>query len=405
MISANVRTDSSGKVNESFLILLLASIQFTHFMDLMILFPLQDYFLRQFQIDVGQFSIVFASYSYAAAIAGIVGGNFIDRFNRKYATIFLYLGFMIGTFCCSIANSFSFLLVSRIVAGTFGGMLGGIVLSIIGDVFPIDKRGRATGAVMGAFSAASVIGVPTGLWIASKFSWNHTFGFIVLVGLPVLLGAFLFLPSIPAKQAKTGAFDFSQLKFVFSDGNHLKAIAFFMLVILGGFTVVTSIAVYMERNIGFSKTDVQLIYLFGGACTFFSSRLIGYLTDLYGKHRMFLNIVLLSIIPIVVITHLPKVPLWTALAVTTIFMVLVSGRIIPAIALVTSAVRPEIRGSFMSVNTGLQNVAAGLGANLAGLILVTLPDGSFQRYDIVGFCSVGFNLLALYISRKVRIVS
>ncbi|TGK08856.1 MFS transporter [Leptospira fletcheri] len=392
-------------LSEPFLIFLLASIQFTHIMDFMIMFPLQDYFLKQFAIDTGVFSFVLSSYSYAAAAAALLGANFIDRFNRKSAAIFLYSGFIIGTALCAVADSFYFLLAARIIAGTFGGMIGGIVLSIIGDVLPIERRGRAMGAVMGAFSVASVAGVPIGLWIAHAFSWNYTFGFVVVLSLPILLTAIVYLPSIPSKQAKTSALDFSQLVAVLSDRNHLKAIAFFMSVILGGFVVVTSIAVYMERNVGFSKQDVQLIYLIGGLCTFFSSRFIGIMADKYGKHKVFLNMVLVAIVPIIVLTHLPKVPLPLALLVTTSFMVLVSGRIIPAMALMTSAVRPELRGSFMSVSSGLQSVATGLGATIAGFVLVTQPDGSFARFDIVGYLAVGFNLIGLYLSRKVRIVS
>ncbi|TGK01936.1 MFS transporter [Leptospira langatensis] len=392
--------------HEIFLIFLLASIQFTNIMDFMIMFPLQDYFLKQFQIDTTMFSFILSSYSFAAAVAALLGANFIDRFNRKSAAIFLYTGFLVGTALCAIAQTYTFLLFARVVAGIFGGMVSGVILSIIGDVFPVEKRGKAMGGVMGAFSAASVLGVPSGIRIAIHFGWNYTFGFIVAVGIPILVFALLYLPSIPSKMEKTPLADFSQLGKVLADMDHIRALVFFMAVILGGFTVVTSIAVYMERNMGFSKHDVSSIYEIGGICTFASSWLVGYLSDRFGKHRIFMFLVLLAILPILSITHLPKgFPVPLALVVTTFFMILVSGRVIPAMALMTSSIKPEIRGSFMSVNSSLQSVATGLGALLAGAVLVQLPDGTFERFDIVGYLAVGFNLLALYLSRKVKVVS
>ncbi|TGM88861.1 MFS transporter [Leptospira licerasiae] len=391
---------------ELFLILLLASIQFTNIMDFMIMFPLQDYFLKQFQIDTAMFSLVLSSYSFAAAIAALIGANFIDRFNRKSAAIFLYIGFLVGTALCAVANTYSFLLFARVTAGIFGGMISGVILSIIGDVFPIEKRGKAMGGVMGAFSAASVLGVPTGIRIAMSSGWNYTFAFIVVIGLPILVLAILYLPSIPSKMEKQKAADFSQLISLLSKKDHLVALAFFMSVILGGFTVVTSIAVYMERNMGFSKTQVSHIYEIGGIFTFVSSWIVGLLSDKFGKHKIFLILVLLALLPILAITHLPKdLPVYMALGVTTVFMVLVSGRVIPSMAMLTSAIRPEVRGSFMSVNSSLQSVATGIGALLAGAILIQLPNGTFERFDIVGYFAVGFNLLALYLSRKVKIVS
>lgn len=406
MASTATTASSPLTKKELFLILLLASIQFTNIMDFMIMMPLQDYFLKQFQVDTTVFSFILASYSIAAAIAALVAANFVDRFNRKSSAIFLYTGFLIGTLFCALANSYQLLLLARIVAGIFGGMVSGVILSIIGDVFPIQKRGKAMGGVMGAFSAASVLGVPTGIRIAMHYGWNYTFGFIVAIGIPILVLAVLYLPSLPSKLEKGKVTDFSQLAKVFSEKNHLNALAFFMAVILGGFTVVTSIAVYMERNMGFSKEDVSNIYEIGGICTFVSSWAIGYLSDRLGKHKTFVNLVLLALVPILLITHLPKnLPVYLTLGVTTFFMVVVSGRVIPAMAMLTSSVRHELRGSFMSVNSSLQSVATGIAALLAGAILVQLPDGTFERFDIVGYLAVGFNLLALYLSRKVRIVS
>ena len=46
--------------------------------------------------------------------------------------------------------------------------------------------------------------------------------------------------------------------------------------------------------------------------------------------------------PILLLTNLPPVALAAALAVTTLFMVVSSGRMVPAMALITASAAPRI---------------------------------------------------------------
>ena len=89
--------------------------------------------------------------------------------------------------------------MARIVAGTFGGVLGGLTFAIVADLVPYARRATATAVVAAAFSLAAVAGVPLSLWIAAHYSWRAPFlvlaAFSVLVGLaamrliPPLVGA------------------------------------------------------------------------------------------------------------------------------------------------------------------------------------------------------------------------
>ena len=82
------------------------------------------------------------------------------------------------------------------------------------------------------------------------------------------------------------------------------------------------------------------------AGTLFSARLIGWLADRVGKIRMFIGSADIAA-AILLLTHWRTPPLGATLAVTTLFMVFVSGRMVPAMAIVTGAVAPQHRGSFM----------------------------------------------------------
>ncbi|WP_016752408.1 MFS transporter [Leptospira kirschneri] len=391
--------------SEPMLIFVLASIQFTHILDFVIMMPLGSYFQESFHINPQEFSLLISAYTYSAFCAGIVGALLIDRFNRKSAAIFLYSGFMIGTAFCAIADSYIFLLIARIVSGSFGGILSSVIFAIVGDVIAMDRRGRAMGAIMGAFSVSSVIGIPLGLKVAEFYGWNMSFAGIVFLSLPILVLMYYHLPSIPPFQS-TGEDPVKDFLRIFTYKRYMASYMLIMFVILGGFTVIPFIAPYMERNVGIPKENISWIYFFGGLVTFFSSRGVGIASDKIGKHKVFYILVPLSCIPIFIMTNLGQTTLVNVLILTTTFMVIVSGRWIPALALITSTTEPRDRGRFMTVISALQNLASGLGATIGGSILVAASlTAPYQNYDIAGYLAMGFNLIALILISKVKAVS
>ncbi len=156
----------SSVVNERRLLLLLAAVQFTIILDFLIIMPLGPQYMRVFHITPGQFGIIVSSYAISAGVSGLAAGLFLDRLDRKHGLLGIYLGFAVGTFLCALAPTYPLLVAARVVAGAFGGVAGGLILAIVGDVVPAERRGAAMGIVMSSFSAASVCGVPIGLIIA-----------------------------------------------------------------------------------------------------------------------------------------------------------------------------------------------------------------------------------------------
>jgi predicted MFS family arabinose efflux permease len=391
------------------LLAVLAGIQFTHIVDFMIMMPLGPQFMSLFGIGPRQFSFLVSSYTLSAGIVGLVAALFVDRFDRRHALLWLYGGFIAATFACGLAPGYGWLLAARAAAGAFGGVLGASVFAIVGDVIPESRRGAAMGTVMSAFSLAAVAGVPIGLVLANAYGWRSPFVLLSAVSLVILLFARRCVPRIRHHvQHAQGRSALAQLAEVVSHRNHLRAFALTAVLTLSAFTVIPFISPYMVANVGLTLDELPLIYLAGGLMTLFTARLIGRLADRHGKRRIFSATALLSLVPILLVTHLPVAPLSVAITITSLFMVLVSGRFVPAMALITASVEPRLRGSFMSVHASVQQFASALATLAAGLVITRGADGTLSHYGRVGWVAALATgvavLIALTLQRAPRTV-
>src|SRR5437899_11934277 len=139
----SLESQPSKPLNERWLLLSLAAIQFTTVVDFLIIMPLGPQYMRVFGVTPGQFGLIVSAYAISAGIAGIAAGFFLDRFDRKRALLALYAGFTGGTLFCALAPSYALLVAARVVAGAFAGVAGGLIMAIIGDVVPEARRGAA----------------------------------------------------------------------------------------------------------------------------------------------------------------------------------------------------------------------------------------------------------------------
>lgn len=391
--------------NEKLLLALLAAVQFTNILDFVIMMPLGPQLMPALHIGTQQFGLVISAYTFSAGVTGFVGAFFLDRFNRKTALLALYLGFGLGTVACALAPTHHWLIAARVLTGAFGGVLGSLVLAIVGDAVPEARRGQAIGVVMGAFSVASVLGVPFGLLLASRFSWHLPF--VLLGGLSLVIWAVIYfvMPDLRGHlSARPEPFGerAAAVAGLFRNPSVRAALTLTALLMLGQFTVISFLSPSLVGNVGFANEQLSYVYLVGGALTFFTSPLFGRLADRHGKVRVF-TLATLATIPVqLIITRLGPTPLPLVLLLTALLFAVMGGRFVPATALATAVVSPRQRGSFMSLNTSVQQLAAGTAAYLAGLLVVQAPGGRLLHYEWVGYVAAAANLLSLLVVRRIQ---
>jgi predicted MFS family arabinose efflux permease len=392
---------------EKFILYILASVNFTHVMDVMIMMPLGDVFMETFSISPKQFSLLVSSYAIAAFCSSIIAVSYLDTFDRRNALLLMYGGMVIGTILCATSTSYEMLLALRFVTGFFGGVIGALALSVVSDVFEFERRGKAMGTLMAGFSAAAALGVPVGLYLADVFNWRIPF--LIIGGVGVILWFLIFFrfPKMIGhfSQLNLNRSLFRILRSILGNRNQRNALVLGIVLVLGHFIIIPFIAPYMTRNVGFTQREISYIYFVGGTLTVFSSPYFGLLTDRHGVQRVFRALVFISIIPVIAITHMPRVAIPVALIATSIFFVVGSGRMIPPQTLITAAVGKENRGSFMAVKSALQQLGVALAAAISGMIVsLNESTGELDNYHFVGYLSIAICLFAIYLATKISVV-
>jgi predicted MFS family arabinose efflux permease len=393
---------------ERWLLLTLASIQFTSVLDFMIMMPLGPQLTELFGISASEFGFLVSAYTFSAGLSGLLAATYIDRFGRKRMMLTLYPLFGAAALACSFAPTFAWLMVARVASGFFGGVLMALSQTIVAEVIPFERRGRAMGVVMTSFSVATVAGVPLALFLASHFNWHAPFLAIALMVSVCALGAAKTLPSLKGHLAAHPVGDsapnmLANLRLVLVDPNHLRAYAMSASMVFAGFAVIPYIALYLQGNAGFKPEQIPYVYLTGGICTLISARLIGHWSDRAGKAYAFRRLALLMPLPLLAMTLSADLPMVGVLLVSSVLFVVMSGRMIPGMALIGASADPRRRGSFMTLNSAVQSLAMGLAALVGGQILGRDGNGHLTHYWIAALLGGGASLLSFVLASKLRL--
>lgn len=393
--------------NEKILLGSLAFVQFSHIIDFIIIMPLGPQLMKIFNITPHQFGLLVSIYTLFAAVSGFLASFIMDRFDRKKTLQFFFLGFTVSTIACGFADSYWVLSLFRAVAGFFGGVLNSVIYAIVSDKIEYSRRGTAMGILSSSFSLASIVGLPAALFLANHFSWHTPFFFLGVLCLFAFLIITIYTPPINGHlKLQSDRFEYSHLldnlKLFLKTNNQRNSFIFMFFMLFGHFAIVPFISPSLVLNVGFKETDLPLVYFFGGLASVLTGPLIGKMADSIGKHKVFTLFLILSSVPILLVTHFGKSTQFAlALVMTSFFFILAGGRMIPAQALVSETVTPDKRGSFMSFISCIQQLSMSAGSYVSGII-ITQGATELLNYPQVGYMALVSNFISLWLVWKIR---
>jgi len=371
---------------QKLVVILMAFLQFSIILDFMVMSPLGAMLMPALQITPSQFGLVVSAYAFSAGISAISAAGFADRFDRKSLLLFLYAGFILGTFLCAIATTFHFLLFGRIVTGIFGGVIGSIVLAITTDLFSLQMRGRVMGVVQTAFAASQILGLPIGLYFANIWGWHAPFTMIVVVSVIVCGIIILYLKPVDAHlKLPTDKNPFLHLWSTLTNSRYVLAFATTGLLTLGGYMLMPFGSAFTVHNLGIDLEQLPILYLGTGVSAIAVGPLVGRASDTCGKFNVFLFGAVLTMIMVAIYTNLGTTPLPWVLLVNVLLFVGIFARMVPTQALISAIPDPGSRGAFMAVNSSLQQISGGVASVLAGLIVAQSSTGRLEHFERLGF--------------------
>lgn len=384
-------------------ITLLALTQFTVVLDFMVMSPLGDMLMKTMDISTSQFGLVVSAYAFSAGAAGILTAGFADRFDRKKLLLFFYIGFILGTLFCAIADTYPLLVAARIITGIFGGVIGSISMAIVADLFLPQQRGRVMGFLQMGFGASQVLGIPISLFLANRMGWQSPF--MLIVGLAFIIWLIIVLKMQPITkhlEHKTDKNPLKHLWHTFSNKDYQTGFVATALLSLGGFMMMPWGSAFSINNLHITKEELVPLFMVAGVATLIIMPVIGKLSDKIDKFKLFAMASLWMTVIVLIYTNLTPLPLWTLMIVNVLLMIGIMSRMVPSMALATSLPSMQDRGAFMSINSSLQQIAGGIAAAIGGMVVIQKDKNSpLEHYDSLGILVAVITLINIFLVYRV----
>ena len=386
-------------------IFILAITQFTVFLGFMIMAPMGDMLMKSIHLSPAQFGTIVSAYAFSAGISGLITAAFADRFDRKKLLLFFYIGFILGTFSCSLASSYLTLVLARVITGIFGGVIGSISLAIVTDLFGFEKRGRVMGLVQMGLGTSQVMGIPIGLYLGNTWGWQSAFLGIATLACFIALLILWKLQPINAhlQLQKANNSILKHLWRTFTNKQYIIAYAASALLMFGGYLFMPFSSVFAVNNLGVSEEQLPFLFMCSGISSLIVMPTVGRLSDKYDKLKILAIAITWMIIMLIIYTHLGPTPFVLVVITNILMMIGVLSRGTPSSALISAVPEIEDRGAFMSMNSALQQFAGGIAAWTAGLIIYQpTPDSPIEHYPIIGYTTAVFNILSLLLMLQIN---
>jgi len=388
---------------QKLVVFLLAITQFTVVLDFMVMSPMGDILMKAIDLKPSQFGIAVSAYAFSAGASGLLTAGFADRFDRKKLLLFFYSGFIIGTFFCSFANDYWTLVAARIVTGLFGGVIGSISMAIITDIFTLQQRGRVMGFVQMGFGASQVLGIPIGLYIANNWGWHSAFLWIAVMALIIVIIIAVKLIPITAHiglQKHQSAL--KHLWSTFSQKEYRIGFLATALLSIGGYMMMPFGSAFAVNNLHVSHEQLPLLFMISGVASLIIMPIVGKLSDRYDKFKIFALASIWLMVVVLIYTNLGVTPFYLVVILNILMMAGILSRMTPSSALISAVPEMKDRGAFMSISSSLQQLAGGVAASLAGVIIVQqTKESPLEHYPTLGVIVVLLSIVAIFMLYRV----
>lgn len=374
-------------LSERKLVFLIGALQFVSTLDFMMVLPLGPDFASALGIPNSELGIVVGSYTAAAALAGIAGAFFLDRFDRRLALVWAMAGLVLGTAAGGLVTGITSLVAARVFAGAFAGPATAIALAVVSDRVAPERRGRALAAVGSSTSVAVVLGVPAGLELARLGGWRAPFFVVAALGVVITVAVMAMLPPQRAHLSAEYRTAPTPFRDVLRRPMVQLALAGPAIAALANAALYPNIWAYFQFNRGYPRDQLGLLYLVGGTITFVTVRIAGRLADRRGSPSVTAGGAA-AYATVLVCGFICPVGVFPVLAIYVAYAISQGFRMLPLDVLSSRVPESHERARFMSALGSAECIAQTAGAVIGVQLLTQHPDGSLAGIENIGWLAI-----------------
>jgi len=124
---------------------------------------------------VAHYSWVFSAYLLTSTTTVPLFGKLADLFGRRVIYHVAVVLFLLGSALSGMSHSLTQLIVFRAIQGLGAGGVSPLAITVTGDIYTLEERGRVQGLFSGVWAFASLVGPLLGGWITDVLSWRWIF--------------------------------------------------------------------------------------------------------------------------------------------------------------------------------------------------------------------------------------
>src|SRR5688572_526714 len=132
---------------------------------------------------VSRYSWAFSAYLLTSTTTVPLFGKLADLHGRLRVYLICTVIFIVGSALCGAAATFDQLVLFRALQGIGAGGVMPISVTLIGDIYTLEERGRMQGVFSATWGLASLIGPVLGGLVTDRFSWRWVFYFSIPFGI------------------------------------------------------------------------------------------------------------------------------------------------------------------------------------------------------------------------------
>lgn len=380
------------------MLLLLGGVHFVNLVDFMMVMPMGPDFAASLGIPMSQLGWVGGAYTGAAFLVGLAGARLLDRFSRRAALTAAAAGLGAATAAAAFAPDFRALLLARAAAGACGGLAGTLCFSIVVDLVPDSRRGRAMAVVSSGYAIASILGVPLGLELARRGGWRAPF---LIVGGAILALAAACRWALPPLAAHLES-DEPEPPLRLGEGLFLSFSAF-GLAILGNFLLIPNLSAFLQFNLGYPRENLGWLYFAGGLSSLAAMRLAGVWSDRSGALPCVAASSVVTAASLALGIHEPAY--LHPVMFYGLFMSANAARWVTIYSLASRLPPPRARARFLSAQAAAGHAFSGLGSSASTRFLTADASGRLVGMPGLAMAAAVMGLLVPLVVKRLETIA